>query len=223
MGKQDIIIERVTLLMGQNNLSSYAFARKVGLDPSNFAKKIKGSIPFTKKDITTISSILKVSSEWILGGDECEPYKYQEDYSIKSKKHNTAQRLLLYLKNKGIAPYNAEKECGLSNGLISKAAKTGSSLRCDNLEKILNTYQDLSAEWLLRGIGNMLTTDGIQPEQVFKTLNMPPNSDKIIEVWKQFMDCTRGMQDLYRQANNTESVQNPCDHDDTQPDKTDNE
>lgn len=130
--------------------------------------------------------------------------------------NKTVERLIEYLDYKGIAPYKAELDCGLSNGLIGKAAKVGSSLGSDKLEKLLNQYSDLSAEWLMRGVGNMLTTDGIQPEQVFRTLNMPPNSDKIIEVWKQFMDCTQGMQELYRQANLGESVQKTCDHDDTQ-------
>lgn len=136
---------------------------------------------------------------------------------------STEKRLAEFLKNKGIKYSTAEKACGISNGLLGKAITKDMHLGSDKIENILKVYPELSAEWLMRGTGNMLATDGIQPEQVFKTLNMPPNSDKIIEVWKQFMDCTQGMQELYLQANLGESVQKTCDHDDTQSDDTNNE
>lgn len=112
---------------------------------------------------------------------------------------STVLRFKAYLEKKGIKNAQAERECGLSNGLIKSAISAGSALGSDKLEKILNTYQDLSAEWLLRGIGHMLVTDNMDAEQLFRSLNMPPNSDKIIEVWMQFMEVTKGMQELYRQ------------------------
>lgn len=71
----------------------------------------------------------------------------------------TTERLKEYLDYKGIANYRAENECGLSNGLLKNALKVGSSLGSDKLEKILNVYSDLSAEWLLRGVGSMLLDD----------------------------------------------------------------
>lgn len=118
---------------------------------------------------------------------------------------STTKRLKEYLDFKKIPTQKAENECGLGASSISKQLPTkdcpeGKSIGSENLEKILNTYHDLSAEWLLRGTGSMLISDGINPEQVFKTLNMPPNSDKIIEVWMQFMDVTKGMQELYKQS-----------------------
>jgi hypothetical protein len=109
------------------------------------------------------------------------------------------ERFKLYLDHKGIANYRAEQECGLSNGLIKNALK-GSSIGSDKLENILNTYSDLSAEWLLRGTGDMLVNERMNYEQVFKALNMPSNSDQIIEVWLKFMELTKGMQELYKQS-----------------------
>lgn len=113
---------------------------------------------------------------------------------------NTVMRFKTYLDSKKIKNAQAERDCGLSNGLIKAALSAGSSFGSDKLEKILNTYPDLSAEWLLRGTGSMLITDGINQEQVFKTLNMPSNSDKIIEVWMKFMELNKGMQELYMQS-----------------------
>lgn len=68
----------------------------------------------------------------------------------------TIERFKEYLDYRGIANYAAEKDCGLSNGLIKNALKAGSALGSDKLEKILNVYSDLSAEWLLRGNGAMI-------------------------------------------------------------------
>lgn len=113
---------------------------------------------------------------------------------------STVTRFKEYLDSKGIKNAQAERDCGLSNGLIKSAISAGSALGSDKLEKILNTYPDLSAEWLLRGNGHMLVTDGIDTEQLFRSLNMPSNSDKIIEVWLNFMECTKGMQELYKNS-----------------------
>lgn len=110
-------------------------------------------------------------------------------------------RIEEYLDYKGIPVYQAEKACGVSNSSISKALKPGATtMKSDTLEKFLSTYTDLSAEWVLRGTGNMIIGEGINPEQVFKAMNMPPNSDKIINVWLKFMEVTEGMQEIYKQS-----------------------
>lgn len=109
---------------------------------------------------------------------------------------STAERLKEYLKFKGIKNNTAENMCGLSNGYIANSKSIGS----DKLENILTVFQDLSAEWLIRGTGKMLISDGIDPAQVFRALNMPPNSHKIIDVWLKFMEVTEGMQEIYKQS-----------------------
>lgn len=113
---------------------------------------------------------------------------------------NTIQRFKAYLDKKGIKNAQAERALGFSNGLIGNAVKGNAAIGSDKLEKILIAYPDLSAEWLLRGTGNMIIGEGINPEQVFKAMNMPPNSDKIINVWLKFMEVTEGMQEIYKQS-----------------------
>jgi len=71
----------------------------------------------------------------------------------------TIERFREYLDAKGIANARAEKDCGFSNGLIGNALKTKTTIGSDKLEKILSVYSDLSAEWLLRGVGSMLLDD----------------------------------------------------------------
>ena len=112
------------------------------------------------------------------------------------------ERLMLFLESKNMKPARAEKECGFSNGLLGNAYRMKASIGSDKLEKILNTYPELSAEWLMRGVGPMIIGGGIAPEQLFRMLNMPPDSDKIIDKWKQFMNC---MDDLLMMYKNTSS------------------
>lgn len=118
---------------------------------------------------------------------------------------STADRLKEYLEYKKIAPFRAENECGLSSSALSKALpnpKTGQvakSIGSDNLEKILNTYTDLSSEWLLRGTGNMIVGEGMNQEQLFKSIGLPANSREIIQIWMKYMDFNNQMQNIYQQ------------------------
>lgn len=113
---------------------------------------------------------------------------------------NTILRFKAYLEVKKITNGRAEKDCGLSNGLIGNAIKAGSALGSDKLEKILSVYPDLSAEWLLRGTGNMIIGDGVDQEQLLKSINLPVNSREIIDLWLKFMEVTKGLQDMYKQT-----------------------
>lgn len=49
-----------------------------------------------------------------------------------------------------------EKDCGFKRQSLRTSLGRGSSLSSDKIVKMLETYEDLSAEWLLRGEGEML-------------------------------------------------------------------
>ena len=60
--------------------------------------------------------------------------------------------IFLYIDNKCISPSRAERDLGWSIGAIIKAE----SITADRLKEFLLMYSDLSAEWLLRGKGDMI-------------------------------------------------------------------
>ena len=66
------------------------------------------------------------------------------------------ERITEYLDYKGISVSAFEKSTGMSNASFSKSLKSGGSIGSDKLETILSHYPDLSAEWLVRGEGDML-------------------------------------------------------------------
>lgn len=62
------------------------------------------------------------------------------------------EKIKQYLNFKGISDYRVEKELSLSKGYINKAKNPTS----DVLMKLCGIYTDISAEWLLRGEGDMI-------------------------------------------------------------------
>lgn len=62
------LISRINQLMEQNADNANSFASKVGIDPGNFRKKLKGEYGVTKKDVYKICNTLGVSKEWLEEG-----------------------------------------------------------------------------------------------------------------------------------------------------------
>lgn len=79
----------------------------------------------------------------------------------------TVNRIKTYLDYKGISVAAFEKSIGMSNASFAKSLKNGGAIGSDKLERILDTYADLSAEWLLRGQGDMLRENNhtVTPQQ----------------------------------------------------------
>lgn len=63
-----------------------------------------------------------------------------------------------YMELKGLNDNRVTIECGLSQGLLGQARSGKSDLGAKTIDKILNTYQDLSRTYLLTGEGPMLNT-----------------------------------------------------------------
>ena len=72
-------------------------------------------------------------------------------------------RILVFIRHLNIGQNKFEKSCGLSCGTISsvKQAPNGSTIL-----KIIDTYPDLSLEWLMRGEGEMLKSTSLETPQL---------------------------------------------------------
>ena len=67
----------------------------------------------------------------------------------------TKERLLEFIAATGLSVAAFERRCGLSNGYVKNI---GLNLGSNRLDRILNTFPQLSRNWLLYGEGQMLTT-----------------------------------------------------------------
>ena len=72
---------------------------------------------------------------------------------------NFIERLQYYMEKQGINDNQMTVAAGLSIGLLGKLKKNGKGMSSVNIEKILSTYPDLNAEWLLTGKGEMQKSD----------------------------------------------------------------
>lgn len=69
-------------------------------------------------------------------------------------------RLKAYLSFKGLTVRQMERDIEVGGSTMAKALKNDGSIGSDKVEKILQVYPDLSAEWLMRGEGNMILGEG---------------------------------------------------------------
>ena len=80
------------------------------------------------------------------------------------------------------------------------AFKTKTTIGSDKLEKILIAYQDLSAEWLLRGTGSMIKGEGKAVELENKIMAMSegrPNKDAAYDVILSMVDMVTKTYDFF--------------------------
>lgn len=70
------------------------------------------------------------------------------------------ERLIAFIKEKGLSQSRFEKSVGLSNGFVNNISK---GIGADKLQKILCVYPDLNSIWLLTGEGEMLKKDSEKP------------------------------------------------------------
>lgn len=84
---------------------------------------------------------------------------------------NTKYRILSYIDYKGISKPAFYEKTGLKRGLLDKD-KMESTVSDIFIAKILASYEDLNAEWLLTGKGSML-----KDENNIQVLHKPPYSE----------------------------------------------
>ncbi len=69
---------------------------------------------------------------------------------------NILDRLHQYMSLRNLSFNKLEISIGASHGSISNAWKNKKNVGSQVIEKILNTYPEVRAEWLLRGVGPMI-------------------------------------------------------------------
>lgn len=68
---------------------------------------------------------------------------------------SVCQRINVYLKHKRISIYAFCKDMGLKQTTVNKQLNGTAMLSIETILPIVNAFPDLSAEWLLRGVGTM--------------------------------------------------------------------
>lgn len=136
----------------------------------------------------------------IFGGKSIEYIRnFQIFYRVFSKYFNMiVERIRQIIDYKKISTRQFCIEVGVANGFLDKVKDVGS----EKLLKILNTYPELSPEWLLTGKGNMLKPEHEnQSQEVTIVKGNRKTRDAIIdlqEVPLYDLDATAGLSTFFR-------------------------
>ena len=115
------------------------------------------------------------------------------------------ERLRQFVEYKGISKYQFYKATGLANGYLDRDGSIGS----DKCEKILSQYPELSLEWLVLGVGDMLRDIGTSIPAIQE--QFPLQTDRTIGLQSiplYELDATAGLVSLF----DTKSRQVPISH-----------
>jgi len=114
------------------------------------------------------------------------------------KNQEIHERLSIFLKYRGLSLREAEQMLMVGNGRLGKMAQNGTAIKPAFMEKILNTFPDLSAEFLKDGITPMLNPNDEykNPRHEAKPISLYPTKEDEDGTEKRFVytaDGTMGM------------------------------
>lgn len=88
-----------------------------------------------------------------------------------------SQRIHAIIHKKGVSIRSFESQAGITQGVLSNAIKKNSDISSINLSKIIDTYSEFDAHWLLTGEGDMMRNPEALPEPT-----IPPSNKDLSEV-----------------------------------------
>ena len=88
-----------------------------------------------------------------------------------------------YMSAKGLNDNKVTNKTGVSVGLIGKCRKEGRDMSRGLMLQVLQSYDDLSQEWLMLGKGNMLITPEEDNKEVISELKIKGN-EEVMELMK---------------------------------------
>lgn len=105
------------------------------------------------------------------------------------------QRLMEFLKVKQISVNAISKEISVAQSTLNTQLKGQATLSTRIVGKILEAHPDLSAEWLMRGKGEMLLS-GKPEESDGDTDAWKAKYEAIKECYDSLLNCLSGMREL---------------------------
>lgn len=87
------------------------------------------------------------------------------------------ERLIIFIRKKGLSQKRFEQAVGLSNGYINQLRHSPSATK---LQRIIDAFPDLNDKWLLTGQGEMLKTEKKEEER--PTFDVTVDKDTLIKL-----------------------------------------
>jgi hypothetical protein len=100
-------------------------------------------------------------------GENFQPTKFLTDYFQPMCK--ILPRIKQLAEHEGITIGALERIIGASKGVLSRAISNGTDIQSKWLQAIVENYPQYSAQWLLTGVGNMMSTSNGIPSHLVET------------------------------------------------------
>lgn len=112
-------------------------------------------------------------------------------------------RLAAYIEYKGMSLNSFDKSICAANGYIGKQIKNQASIGVDMIERIVSIYRDLSVEWLITGMGNMIKGDNgyPNPDEKDPPGNLVAEKERTILSQKETIETQKYLNTLLREEN----------------------
>ena len=120
------------------------------------------------------------------------------------------ERIEEFINLKGLTVKAFEQEIGISNGLWAKAKTVSEEV----LLKVISRYNEINSEWLLKGTGEMFSSEGGDIESIDRLreenerlrLELRHKNDpcyinresELFSLWMEHMRITEKMMELYQ-------------------------
>lgn len=116
----------------------------------------KGKSDLGKKSIDKILNRYQdINRVWLLTG-EGQMLNTIQDMDISDMERTVKERLVMFIKNRGLSQKRFEAMVGLSNGYVNNISK---GLGASKMAEISLHFPELNQQWLLTGEGEMLNSD----------------------------------------------------------------
>ena len=103
------------------------------------------------------------------------------------------QRVKLVLEDKSISVNALSKQINVAQATLNPQLRGDRTLAANIVEKILTAFPDVSAEWLMRGIGTMYHKDGVD-DSPYMLAETPHHDEPMVaethqddSVWRRSM------------------------------------
>ena len=157
--------ERMAKLLEYSGLSASAFGKEIGVKTKQaIYELLKGNTKSVSPSMASkiVSRYPEISHAWLLTG-EGDMLNLSSVADVKGKEqpigNNFIERLQYFMNQRGINDNQMTIAAGLSVGLLGKLKKSGKGMSSVNIEKILSSYPELNADWLLTGRGSMFRAE----------------------------------------------------------------
>lgn len=99
----------------------------------------------------------------------------------KQEKSPIKQRILLFLSDRGVTPYEFYKNTGVTRGILTQ----NNGISEDNISRFLAYFPEVNIEWLMTGKGEMIKTKHTPEALIPENEPIPSNKDNKNEATKQ--------------------------------------